>query len=151
MSMLVSGCTVVMSMLVSSRRAEAPRCAHFTTVISPSWIAEQISVGKCVHPGASAHREHQTSFKIVTWTKQTWKKHKNTVLTLLSSLFTFVSLLSSVYPPSLVVCCSPYSFKSAVFKKFSWLSQYLSGKILIGTRNFRRKKKLPLKIQHLIN
>ena len=29
-----------------SRRADAPRCAHFSTVISPSWITEQISVGK---------------------------------------------------------------------------------------------------------
>jgi len=26
-----------------------------------------------------ARRERQTMFKIVTWTKQTWKKHHNTV------------------------------------------------------------------------
>ena len=56
-----------------SRRTDAPLCAHFSTVISPSWITEQISVGKCAHRGASACWEHQTSFKIVTWTKQTWK------------------------------------------------------------------------------
>jgi len=51
---------------------------HFSTVISPSWITEQISVGKCAHRGASARQERQTSFKIVTWTKQTWTKHHNT-------------------------------------------------------------------------
>ena len=49
--------------------ADAPRCVHFSTVISPSCITKQISVGKCAHPGASAHWERQTSFKIVTWTK----------------------------------------------------------------------------------
>ena len=27
-----------------SRRADAPQCVHFSTVISPSWITEQISV-----------------------------------------------------------------------------------------------------------
>ena len=61
-----------------SRRADAPRYTHFSTVISPSWITEQISVGKCAHRGASASGERQTSFKIVTWTKQTWTKHHNT-------------------------------------------------------------------------
>ena len=61
-----------------SRGADAPRCAHFSTVISPSWITEQISVAKCAHQGASARREHQTSFKIVTWTKQACTKHHNT-------------------------------------------------------------------------
>ena len=65
-----------------SRCADAPWCAHFSTVISPSWITEQISVGKCKHRGASASRERQTSFKIVTWTKQTWTKHHNTAPTL---------------------------------------------------------------------
>ena len=64
-----------------SRHADAPWCAHFSTVIPPSWITEQITVGKCVHRGAAARRERQTSFKIVTWTKQTWTKHYNTVLT----------------------------------------------------------------------
>ena len=57
--------------------ADAPRYAHFSTVISPSWKTEQISVGKCAHWGASVRRERQTSFKIVTWTKQTWTKHHN--------------------------------------------------------------------------
>ena len=61
-----------------SRRADASRCTHFSTVISPSCITEQISVGKCANRGESAHRECQTSFKIVTWTKQTWTKHHNT-------------------------------------------------------------------------
>ena len=61
-----------------SRRARAPRCMHISTVITPSWITQQISVEKCVHPGASAHQEHQTMFKIVSWTKQTWTKHHNT-------------------------------------------------------------------------
>ena len=61
------------------RRADAPRCAHFSSVISPSWITEQISsVTKCALRGASSHRQRQTSFKIVTWTKQTWTKHHNT-------------------------------------------------------------------------
>jgi len=64
-----------------SRRTDAPRWAHFSTVISPSWITEQMSVGKCAHRGASARRERQTSFKIVTWTKQKWTKHHNTELT----------------------------------------------------------------------
>jgi len=61
-----------------SRRADAPRCAHFSTVISPSWITEQISVGKCAHRSASARWKLQTSFKIVTWTKETLTKHHNT-------------------------------------------------------------------------
>ena len=61
-----------------SRRADAPWCTQFSTVISPSWITEQISVGKCAYRGASERREHQTSFKIVTWTKQTWTTHHNT-------------------------------------------------------------------------
>ena len=55
---------------------DAPLCAHSSTVISPSWITEQIS--------ASARREHQTSFKIVTWTKQTWMKQTCTYM-----VFTF--------------------------------------------------------------
>ena len=84
--MLKDGCTVGMSMFVlsysdnvwRSRRANAPRCAHFSLVISPSWITEQISAGKCAQRGASARREHQTMFKIVTWSKQTWTKHHNT-------------------------------------------------------------------------
>ena len=59
-----------------------PRCAHFSTLISPSWITEQISVEKCAHRGTLARQKHQTSFNIVTWTKQTWTKHHNTHLTL---------------------------------------------------------------------
>ena len=62
-----------------SRRSDVPRCMQFSTVISPSWITEQISVGKCAQRGASASQERQTSLKIVTWTKQTWTKHHNTV------------------------------------------------------------------------
>ena len=61
-----------------SHRDNAPWWTHFSTVISPSWITEQISVGKCVHRGASARRERQTSFKIVTYTKQTWTNHHDT-------------------------------------------------------------------------
>jgi len=68
-----------------SPRTDAPRCAHFSTVIPPSWITEQISVGKWAHRGASACRERQTSFKIVTWTKQTWTTHHNTPVTLRGS------------------------------------------------------------------
>ena len=56
-----------------SRRADM----HFSTVITPSWITQQMSVEKCVHQGASARRERQTLFKVVTWAKQTWKKHPN--------------------------------------------------------------------------
>ena len=40
-------------------------------------ITEQISEGKCANRGTSARPERQTSFKIVTWTKQTWTKHHN--------------------------------------------------------------------------
>ena len=61
-----------------SRPADAPPCVHFSTVISPSWSTEQISEENCAHRGASARQEGQTSFKIVTWTKQTWTKHHNT-------------------------------------------------------------------------
>ena len=61
-----------------SRCADTPRCPHFSTVISPSWITEQILVGKCSHRGALARRERQISCKIVTWTKQTWRKRHNT-------------------------------------------------------------------------
>jgi len=63
-----------------SWRDDAPRCAHFSAVFSSSWITEQILVGKCTHRGESARWERQTSFKIVTWTKQTWTKHQNTEL-----------------------------------------------------------------------
>ena len=61
-----------------SRRADTPLLGRFSTVISPYWITEQISVGKCAHRGVSARQERQSSFKIVTWTKQTWTKHHNT-------------------------------------------------------------------------
>ena len=57
-----------------SRRAATPWCEHFSTVISPTWITEQITVGKYAHRGTSVRRERQTSFKIVTWTKQTKDK-----------------------------------------------------------------------------
>ena len=70
-------CFIQVTTCGAPRCADAPRCTHFTTVISPSWIIEQISLGKWSHRGASARRERQTSFKIVTWTKQTWKKHHN--------------------------------------------------------------------------
>ena len=50
----------------------SPRSTHTSTVITPSGITQQSSVEKCVHRGASACREGQTMFKIVTWTKQTW-------------------------------------------------------------------------------
>ena len=53
------------------------RSDNARTVISPSWITEQISVGKCAHRGALVRQERQTSFKIVTWTKQTGTKHHN--------------------------------------------------------------------------
>ena len=68
-----------------SGHADAPQCAHFSTVISPSWITEQISVEKCAHRGASARRERQTSFKIVPWTKQTRTKHHSTANTFAST------------------------------------------------------------------
>ena len=61
-----------------SRRADVPWWAHFSTVIPPSWNTQQISVEKCAHRGASACREPQTMFKIVTWTKQTWTNHYST-------------------------------------------------------------------------
>ena len=61
-----------------SRRADVLRCAYFSTVITPSWITQQISAEKCMHRGASVHRERQTMFKIVPWKKQTWTKHHNT-------------------------------------------------------------------------
>jgi len=54
-------------------------CEHFSTDISPFWITEQISVGKCAHQGTSLRGERQTSFKTVTWTKQTWTKQTCTV------------------------------------------------------------------------
>ena len=65
-------------MVLRSRCADAPPCAHFSIVFTPSWIPQQISVETCVHQCVSAHRECQTMFKIVTWTKQTWTKHHNT-------------------------------------------------------------------------
>ena len=33
--------------------ADAPQCAHFSTVIAPSWITQQISLEKCAHRGVS--------------------------------------------------------------------------------------------------
>ena len=77
-------CTVVMSMFVSSK---------WQRVALPTpWRASVQALFYCyltfldhrtnisAHWGASAHRERQTSFKIVTWTtKQTWTKHHNTV------------------------------------------------------------------------
>ena len=46
-----------------------PTRPHFSIDFTPSWITQQISVEKCAHRGASARRERQTMFKIVTWTK----------------------------------------------------------------------------------
>ena len=56
-----------------SRHVDALRCLHFSTVITPSWITQLISIAKFAHWGM--HRERQTMLKIVTWTKQTWTKH----------------------------------------------------------------------------
>jgi len=64
-----------------SRPAYAPRCVHFSTVITPSWITQQISVENCMHRGVSVGRECETMFNIVTWTKQTWTTHHNTDIT----------------------------------------------------------------------
>ena len=47
-------------------------CACFSNDLIPSWITQQIAVEKSAHRGASARRESQTMFKIVTWAKQTW-------------------------------------------------------------------------------
>ena len=71
-------CLVQMTMCGAPNALTRLGAQHFSTVISPSWITEQISVGKCAHRGASSRRERQTSFKIVTWTKQTWTRHHNT-------------------------------------------------------------------------
>jgi len=60
-----------------SQRPDVPWCVHFSTVITPSWITQQISVEKCAPRDMPTHRERQTMFKIVTWTKQTWTKHYN--------------------------------------------------------------------------
>ena len=48
-----------------------------STVISPSWITEQISVRKCAHSGKSARRKRQISLKIVTWID----KHGQNIIT----------------------------------------------------------------------
>ena len=40
-----------------SQCANAPRCVHYYTVITPSWIIQQISIEKCPHRGASARRK----------------------------------------------------------------------------------------------
>jgi len=61
-----------------SRRADAPRCAHFfycylTFLDHRTYIRRKVA-----HQGVSARRERQTSFKIVSWTKQTRTKHHNT-------------------------------------------------------------------------
>ena len=42
-----------------SLHADATRCVHFPTVITTSWITQQISVEKCKHQGASARQERQ--------------------------------------------------------------------------------------------
>ena len=97
-----------------SRHVDAPRCTHFSTVISPSWITEQISVGKCAHRGVSACRERQTSFKIVSWTKQTWTKHHNTVLSHAED------------------CCQQHTYAIPTIYK-SHL--YVSGNPLLGLQN----------------
>ena len=54
------------------------RYGHFSIHFTPSWITQQISVGKYAHRGAWACRERQTMFQIVTWTKQTWIIHQCT-------------------------------------------------------------------------
>ena len=81
-----------------SQRTDAPQCAHFSTVISSSWITEQISLWKCIHRGASARRECQTSFKIVTWTRQTWTKHHNTGNSLVNTASVWATLGKCAFP-----------------------------------------------------
>ena len=81
-----------MFVLSKWQRVTLPTCwpawvrSHFYTVITPSWITQQISIENCAHRGASAHQERQTKFKIVTWTKQTWTKQHNTACTGISRL-----------------------------------------------------------------
>ena len=54
-------------------------CLGASTFLGYLLDHRQISVGKCAHRGTSARQKRQTSFKIVTWTKQTWTKHHNTI------------------------------------------------------------------------
>ena len=42
-------CFVQVTFLWHSRHADAPYCTHFSTVITPSWITQQILVEKCAH------------------------------------------------------------------------------------------------------
>ena len=97
-------CCDVLSMFVFSKWQ---RVAHFSTVITPSWITQQISVENCAHRSASARRERQTMFKIVTWTKQTWTKHHNVLfLSHLCPLYSRKSTFLCVLSPltSVSVC-----------------------------------------------
>ena len=78
---MFSGCFIHVPCLICpsdnmwhSRQADAPWCTHFSTVITPFWITQQISVEKCTHRGTLSHRKRQTMFKIIPWTK-----HHNTV------------------------------------------------------------------------
>ena len=61
--------------------APGPRCAHFSIRFTPSWNTQQILIEKGTHRGASACRERQRMFKIVTWTKQTWIIHQGSFFT----------------------------------------------------------------------
>ena len=97
-SLLFHGCCDVLSMFVLSKwqcvalplRWCATVCAPFYTVITSSWITQQIPVEKCAHQGASASWERQRMFKIVTWTKQTWTKHHHTVSWFCTFLCTYL-------------------------------------------------------------
>ena len=73
-------CFVQVTTCVAPDALTRLRCTHFHSVITPSWITQQISIEKCAHQGVSACGECQTMVKIFTWTKQTWTKHHNTII-----------------------------------------------------------------------
>ena len=60
-----------------SRHADLHRCVQFSTVISPSWITEQISVGKCAHQA----RQRVRSAKQVSKFSLGQKKHGQNITT----------------------------------------------------------------------
>ena len=45
-------CFIQGTMCGAPQSADVPRCAHFSIHFTPSWIRQQISVGKCAHRGA---------------------------------------------------------------------------------------------------
>jgi len=85
--------------------------------------------------GVSARREQQTSFKIVTWTKQPWTKHHNTKIAISFPLNFPICTLVFTFQVLLEVLKSDIWFRSDIIKKKKLFSVHFLSIIFSDSRS----------------